>query len=241
MLSDNEYHHRTELLLGENAVETLRRTRVIIFGLGGVGSWCAEALARSGIGHLTLVDADRVAPSNLNRQLMTTTANIGLPKPDALAARLQEVAPNVSLELRFERYTPEGAGLFPLDSFDFAIDAIDSVRDKAALILNALATPNLTLFSSMGAARKIDPFRVRQTEFGKVAGDGLARALRHHFKKLGVFPSRKFTCVWSDEPPLDNLGEQLPEENANGSLAHITGTFGLALAGLVIRELNHHS
>ena len=127
-------------------------------------------------------------------------------------------------------YTPESAGDFRLEECDFAIDAIDSVPDKAHLIRHALAIPSLTLFSSMGAARRLDPLRVRIDEFSKVQGDGLARALRNRFRRENAFPVRKFKCVWSDEPPGGASQEK-------GSLMQVTAAFGLALASLVVKGL----
>ena len=130
---------RTELLLGAEAMDALARTRVIVFGVGGVGGWCAEALARSGVGHLTLVDSDCVAISNVNRQLMATMKTVGQPKTEALCARLLEINPAADVTVRTERYTPETADTFDLAQYDYVIDAIDSVDCKAHLIRHALS------------------------------------------------------------------------------------------------------
>lgn len=224
---DNEgYFQRTELLLGEETMRALSRTRAIVVGTGGVGSWCAEALARTGIGHIALVDSDLVCASNVNRQLMATSATIGEPKVHALARRLREINPAAEISAVEGVYSAGTASTFRLEEYDYVIDAIDSVADKAHLIRNALSIPSITLYSSMGAARRLDPFRVRATEFWKVRGDGLARALRNRFRKSGEFPARKFTCVWSDEPP----------RAAAGTVMHVTATFGLALASLVVSK-----
>ena len=225
---------RTELLLGADALAAFARTRVIVFGVGGVGGWCAEALVRSGIGHLTIVDDDRVAPSNINRQLPATVRTIGQLKTDVLRARFLEINPALSIEARTMRYTPETAAAFDLDTYAFVVDAIDSVACKAHLIQTAAALPSVTLFSSMGAAGRRDPARIRATPFGKVQGDGLARALRQRFKRAGSFPARDFTCVWSDEPAV-NKGLRRPEDGAaNGSFMPVTAAFGLRLAALVL-------
>lgn len=224
---DNEgYFQRTELLLGEETMRALSRTRVLVVGTGGVGSWCAEALVRTGIGHLALVDSDLVCASNVNRQLMATSATIGEPKVKALARRLREINPAADISAVEGVYSADTASTFKLEEYDYVIDAIDSVADKAHLIRNALSIPSVTLFSSMGAARRLDPFRIRATEFWKVQGDGLARALRNRFRKSGEFPARKFTCVWSDEPPRADAG----------TVMHVTAAFGLALASLVVRK-----
>ena len=192
-------------MLGTETLDALAHTKVAVFGLGGVGSWCAESLVRSGIGKLLLVDSDRVCITNVNRQLMATTKTAGQVKVDVLARRLKEINPLVELDVRQQIYSPETAGEFALDEYDYVVDAIDSLREKAALIRHALSIPTVTLFASMGAALKMDPFQIRATEFRKVEGDGLARALRTKFKKTGGMPARKFKCVWSPER-RENLG-----------------------------------
>ncbi len=223
---------RTELLLGEAAMARLAQTRVAIFGLGGVGGWCAEALVRSGVRQLLLVDYDTIAESNINRQIIATTATIGRVKVEAVAQRLREINPEVQVEVRAEAYTEANAATFSLESYDFVIDAIDSVADKATLIRHALAIPSVTLFSSMGAALKLDPLQIKTSTFKKVEGDGLARALRQRFKKTGGMPTRAFTCVWSPEhQSKSNTGKE------NGSYAPVTATFGLALASLVVQRV----
>ena len=226
-MGNEGFFQRTELLLGAEAMRTLADTRIMVVGTGGVGSWCAEALVRTAVGHLTIVDSDRVCASNVNRQLMATSATIGEPKVIALARRLREISPAADIEAIDGVYSADTASTFKLEEFDFVVDAIDSVADKAHLIRHALSIPSVTLFSSMGAARRLDPFRIRATEFWKVQGDGLARALRNRFRKTDEFPARKFTCVWSDEPPCAEAG----------TVMHVTATFGLALASLVVRKI----
>ena len=227
-------------MLGTAALEALARTKVAVFGLGGVGGWCAEALVRSGVGRLMLVDSDKVAESNVNRQVMATTATVGEVKVEVLAKRLREINPLVELDVRARRYTEDTTGEFALGEYDYVVDAIDSLDCKAALIRHALLIPSATLFSSMGAALKIDPFQIRATEFRKVEGDGLARALRTKFKKTGGMPSRKFTCVWSPER-RGNLGAETgdgePGKRVNGTVVHTTAIFGFALAGLVVQDV----
>ena len=146
---------------------------------------------------------------------------------DVLARRLLEINPEAEIEARQARYSAETADDFDIASYAYVVDAIDSVADKAHLIRHALSMPSVTLYSSMGAARRLDPLRIRTSEFRKVQGDGLARALRARFKKEGKFPPRKFTCVWSDEPPRTD----------GGTVMHVTAAFGLALAGLVVRDI----
>jgi tRNA A37 threonylcarbamoyladenosine dehydratase len=211
----------------------LKEVRVIIFGVGGVGSWCAEALIRTGLGHLTMVDSDEVAESNCNRQLMATTRTIGRPKVEVLAERLREINPEADITALTQRYTSETADSFRLGDYDYVVDCIDSLRDKADLICRALENPEGKLFCSMGAALRTDPTRVRVTEFWKVKGDALARALRTHFKKQERFPKRKFKCVYSEEA----AGRNCFEADGNGSLMQVTAAFGVTLASLVVNDL----
>lgn len=227
---------RTERLVGPAGLERLAAARVVLFGVGGVGGWCAESLVRSGIGHLTVVDPDAVCPSNLNRQLVATTSTLGRPKVEALRERLLDIAPDADVRARCERYGAATADAFVLDDFDYVVDAIDSLEDKALLIRRATAS-RARLFSSMGAALKMDPTRIAVTEFWKVKGCPLAAALRRKFKRQGLFPARRFQCVYSDEL-LPNLGESERGEQGlvNGSVAHATAAFGLVLASLVVRD-----
>ncbi len=225
---------RAERLLGDEAMEQIARQRVILFGVGGVGSWCAEALVRSGIRQLTIVDSDRVSITNINRQLMATTTTVGQVKVEAMKERLLTINPSAEITALQKIFSQETAEEFHLDSYDYIIDAIDSLKDKALLILMACRT-KARFFSSMGAALKLDPTRIQVTEFWKVKGDPLARALRNKFKKEKLFPQRKFQCVYSDEL-LENKKPIDPDDRGNGSLVHITAIFGFTLAGLVLQD-----
>ena len=230
MANENDIFGRFELLMGAETVERIGQKRVILFGVGGVGSWCAESLVRSGILHLTIVDSDCVCTSNINRQLMATTKTVGQPKVDVLKERLLSINPSADIKALQMVFNEESASEFELDSYDYIIDAIDSLKDKALLILMATRT-KARLFSSMGAALKMDPTRIKITEFWKVQGDPLARALRKKFKQLGEYPKRKFQCVFSDELIPEGRGE-----TACGTVVHITAIFGFMLASLVIRD-----
>ena len=230
MANEDQIFGRLELLMGAETVERIGQKRVILFGVGGVGSWCAESLVRSGICHLTIVDSDCVCTSNINRQLMATTKTVGQAKVDVLKERLLSINPQAEIAALQKVFNEETAHEFEFDSYDYIIDAIDSLKDKALLILMATQT-KAKLFSSMGAALKLDPTRIKITEFWKVQGDPLARALRKKFKHLGEYPKRKFKCVFS--------GELIPEgrgETACGTVAHITAIFGFMLASLVIQD-----
>lgn len=235
---------RTELLLGADKLNNIRQARVLIFGIGGVGSWCAEALVRSGIMELTIVDSDRICISNCNRQLMATSKTLGQVKVEALRNRLLEINPDANILCLQKIYNAETAESFHMEEYDYIVDAIDSLKDKADLILRATALPkHITFISSMGAALKRDPFLVRKAEFWKVKGDPLARAIRKKFKHLNVYPSRKFECVYSEEKPMQNLGDNKSACDAsdgkhlNGSLCHITATFGNAIAGMILNHI----
>lgn len=233
-LPENESFSRLQLLVGRQQLERLASARVIVFGVGGVGSWCAEALVRSGICHLTIVDSDVVVPSNINRQLMATTATIGQPKVEVLAQRLRLINPEADIRAVANRYNADTADSFCLGDYDYVIDAIDSLADKALLIHSVTLLPETQLFSSMGAARKMDPTAITVSEFNKVHSDPLARALRQTFKRTGMFPARKFMCVWSSEV-LPNA--EPSTERINGTVAHITITFGVMLASMVIKHI----
>ena len=230
VVSDGTFFDRLGLLMGAEAVDAFKGLRVAVFGVGGVGGWCAESLVRSGVGHLMIVDSDRVCASNVNRQVMATSRTVGQMKVEALRERLLEINPDAEISAVARVYSAETAATFDLGSFDYVVDAIDSMRAKAHLINAVTRLERPTLVSSLGAARKTDPFRIRQSEFWKVQGDGLARALRRRFRQLGEFPVKKFTCVWSDELPAP-----LGEGGALGSAVHVTAMFGFALAGLVLR------
>ena len=227
---DGTFFDRLGLLMGAEAVDAFKGLRVAVFGVGGVGGWCAESLVRSGVVHLMIVDSDRVCASNVNRQVMATSRTVGQMKVEALRERLQEINPAAEVIAEARVYSAETADTFDLGSFDYVVDAIDSMRAKAHLINAVTRLERPTLVSSMGAARKTDPFRIRQSEFWKVRGDGLARALRARFRKAGEFPARKFTCVWSDEAPAPTGAD-----GVLGSAVHVTAMFGFALAGLVLR------
>ena len=228
---------RVERLVGAQGLERLARTRVILFGVGGVGGWCAEALVRSGIGHLTIVDPDNVDVSNINRQLPATSSTVGRPKVAVLKERLLDINPSCNVEAIQDRYN---AGTeWGLDGYDIVIDAIDSLKDKAALILEASASP-AAFFSSMGAACKIDPTRVHVAEFFSVRGCPLGSALRKKLRQARTLPAKPFLCVYDDEV-LPNRGpEQDPGPGkavANGTLAPITGIFGFTLASLALQHI----
>ena len=217
---NGEAFSRSAALLGSEAMERLAKARILVVGVGGVGGWCAEALVRTGVAHIAVMDDDVVAASNINRQCPATTETIGHPKVEAMRERLLSVNPEADVTALAVRFT----GAEDISGHDVVVDAIDSVDCKAALILKA-SELGVPIVSSMGAALRIDPTRVRVTRFEKVTGDGLARALRRRFREEGRFP-RRFDCVWSDEPPRRCEGR--------GSLMQVTATFGMSLAARAV-------
>jgi tRNA A37 threonylcarbamoyladenosine dehydratase len=253
---------RTELLLGGEQMQKIADTRVIIFGAGGVGSWCAESLIRSGIDQLTLVDSDRICVTNINRQLMATVKTVGEVKVEALKRRLLEINPSAGIQALQMIYSRETSDSFALDTYDYIIDAIDSLEHKVHLILAATRT-RAVFFSSMGAALKMDPSKIQVAEFWKVQGCPLAAALRRKLKKTER-PAKKFLCVYSEEVlenrginrscgtekclcPKAQTGPGDPElvnhewcsvkARINGTVAHTTAIFGFTLAGLVLQDI----
>lgn len=247
MNTDREIFNRSLLLMGEDGMKRLASLRVIVFGVGGVGSWCAESLVRSGVGHITIVDSDNVCITNINRQAMATTKTVGQVKVEALKGRLLEINPSGNIDARQQIFCEETAGEFDLDSYDYIVDAIDSLKDK--LLLIELACRSKARFiSSMGAALKMDPTKVQVAEFWKVKGCPLARALRQRFNKMKRRPARKFQCVFSEELLQNRAMEgrmvsdgsmTFRKVQTNGSIMHITAIFGLTIAGLIINEVYH--
>ncbi|MDR1499585.1 MAG: tRNA threonylcarbamoyladenosine dehydratase [Tannerellaceae bacterium] len=254
--------HRTERLLGTERMDRVAGVRVIIFGVGGVGGWCAESLVRSGVRRLTIVDSDRICVTNINRQVMATRHTVGEVKVEALKARLLAINPAAEVEALQMIYSRETSGAFGLEDYDYIVDAIDSLRNKADLILAAAAV-RAVFFSSMGAALKMDPTRIRVGGFWSVKGCPLAAALRRKLRKEEEM-CRDFFCVYSDEV-LENMGGMTscgtasclcpkadygPGDPAlvshewcslkariNGTVAHTTAIFGFTLAGLVMQDI----
>ena len=240
----NELFARTELLIGRESMRTVASSRVILFGVGGVGSWCAEGLIRSGIMHLTLVDSDRVATANINRQLPATTLTVGELKVAVMKRRLLEINPEAEITIIPEIYSASSSDSFHLEQYDYIIDAIDSLSHKIHLLVTASGT-GATVFSSMGAALKMDPQQIRVDEFWKVRGCKLAAALRQQMRK-GERLQKRILCVYSEEL-LENRGEEalinadeqgsFRKARTNGTLVHVTAIFGFTLSGLVMEDI----
>lgn len=227
----NDFYSRSEALLSTRGLEALRTKRVILFGVGGVGSWAAECLIRTGLTHLTLVDGDTVQPSNLNRQLPATRDTLGLPKVEALKARLLTLNPEAEIVALQTMVNGEWLEANGLDGYDYLIDAIDSVNDKTDLILYASRVRAMKTYSSMGAALRFDPTAVTTGELMGIKGDALAKAVRARMKRLDRYPHKKIRCVYSTE--------QAQKCETRGSLMQVTAAFGLTLAGLVINDIKN--
>ena len=245
----DDFFSRSEAILGIEAIEELRTKRVILFGVGGVGSWCAEALIRTGLVHLTIVDGDTVQPSNINRQLPATRETLGRPKVEVLRERLLSINPEAEIKAINAMYEPTpflkgGQDLGEaLSEYDYIIDAIDSVAAKTDLIIRATRVRGLKVFSSMGAALRFDPTQVTTGELMSIKGDALAKAVRARMKKIGLKPYKKVKCVYSTEQAVriqntdryaDRIQTELP---IKGSLMQVTAVFGCTLASMVIEDI----
>ncbi len=255
--------NRSARLLGASGMARLDQARVILFGVGGVGSWCAESLVRTGIGSLTLVDSDRVCVTNCNRQLQATCRTVGQVKVSAMRERLLDINPQAEVSALQGVYHADTADGFDLDAYDVVVDAIDSISSKILLLYRA-SQSRAAVFCSLGAALKVDPSRIRTAAFHDVKGCPLGSKLRKQMRRDGMLPLKPIPTVFSDEV-LPNLGlnaacgsdaclcpraTQGPGDPSllnhewcsrkaviNGSLAHITGIFGLMLAGLIVQHL----
>ena len=228
---------RTRRLLGDDAMERLSRSRVAVFGLGGVGGHVAEALARSGIGALDLIDNDAVSLSNLNRQIIATLSTVGLPKTQAAKDRVLSVAPDCRVTTYETFFLPETAGLFDFSAYDFAVDAIDTVAGKIELAerCRESGTP---LIASMGTGNKLDPGKLCIGDLFSTETDPLARVMRRELRLRGF---RRLTVLWSTEEPRSPLPPETPDPNRRSvpaSVAFVPGAAGLFIAAKVIRLLS---
>ena len=225
---NNDIFHRVNLVLGEEFVRRAGDMKVIVLGLGGVGSWCAEGLFRTGFTNMTIVDCDTVNATNINRQMPALSTTIGKKKTEVVKERLLEINGDAQVTVIDKAYTEADHADFHLADYDIIIDAIDSLTNKAAL--------------TMGAASKIDATQISLAEFWKVAGCPLAAAIRKRFKKFKTLPKHKFKCIYSPEIPY-RRDEYLTEEDkssskqVNGSLIHITGIFGFMITNVVVNEV----
>ena len=201
-------YNRTELLVGDDVMTALAKTRVIIFGVGGVGSWCAEGLVRSGITHLTIVDSDRICITNVNRQLMATTRTVGQVKVDTMKDRLLEINPKAEITAIQQIYSAETASQFNLDDYDYVVDAVDSLKDKVQLILNATAS-SAKFYCSLGAALKVNPLKVQNSKASLRINQGFSVTNLRYLKNWYLFYNQCFTNRYQLGNDLDN--NSMPE------------------------------
>ncbi|EOS23220.1 hypothetical protein C806_02725 [Lachnospiraceae bacterium 3-1] len=226
---------RTGLLLGEEGVDRLAQARVAVFGIGGVGGHAVEALARSGVGKLDLIDKDVVSPSNINRQVIATTRTLGQYKTQAMKERILEINPQAEVVVHNCFFLPETAKEFAFQEYDYVVDAVDTVTAKLELVLRAQKA-NVPIISSMGAGNKLDPARFEVADIYETSVCPLARVMRRELKKRGV---KKLKTVYSKEEPIKPQMQIVEESGrvAPGSVAFVPSVAGLILAGEVIKDL----
>ena len=217
---------RTEMMLGEEAVNRLKAAHVAVFGVGGVGGFTTEALARAGVGKISLIDSDRVAVSNINRQIIATRSTVGMYKTEAMKARIADINPECEVTVYNQFYSEETP--VSLDGLDYVADCIDSVRSKLHLITTATES-GVRVISSMGAGNKLDPTRFTVADISKTHTDPLAKVIRTELRKRGV---NHLKVVFSDEPPINPSGERTP-----GSISFVPSVVGLIIAGEIIKDL----
>lgn len=229
---------RSAMLLGESALERLSRARVAVFGLGGVGGYTVEALARGGVGSLDLIDSDSVSLSNLNRQILATHSTLGIPKVEAAKARVLDINPNCRVTVCPVFYTPETAAQFDFTQYNYIVDAIDTVTGKLALVQQAWAS-GTPIISCMGTGNKLDPTAFEVADISKTSVCPLARVMRKELGKRGI---RHLKVVYSREEAMTPQGWEeeaaaLGKRQIPGSLSFVPGVAGLILAGEVIKDL----
>lgn len=245
----SEQFSRTELLIGAEGMKILSRSRVAVFGIGGVGGYVVEALARSGVGAFVLVDSDKVCLSNLNRQIIATQKTIGRYKVDVMKERILEINPEAYVEVRNCFYLPENADEFDFTDYSYVVDAVDTVTAKIEIIMRAQSV-NIPVISCMGAGNKMDPTRFEVADIYQTSMCPLAKVMRHELKKRGV---KKLKVVYSTEPPANLSVTSGTEDQDNnkactqgakpagkkipGSVAFVPSAAGLILAGEVVKDL----
>ena len=236
-----DQYSRTRLLLGEDGLDKLRNARVALFGLGGVGGYAAEALARSGVGHLDLIDDDTINLTNLNRQVLALHSTIGMSKVEAAKRRIADIDPTIEVRTYQTFYLPETAAQFDFSQYDYVLDAIDTVTGKLALIAQAKAA-NVPVISCMGTGNKLDATDFRVADISKTSGCALARIMRKECAKRGI---KGVKVVYSPELPLEARSDEEMEPQREGSsrrslpgsTAFVPGVAGLIMAGEVVRDL----
>ncbi len=230
-----EQFSRTQLLIGEEGIKKLQQSHIALFGIGGVGGYVAEALVRSGIGAIDLVDNDDVCTSNLNRQIIATYSTIGMSKVDAAEKRLKDINPEVKIKKVKTFYTPETAHLFDFSKYDYVVDAIDTVVGKLSLIEESKKS-GIPIISSMGAGNKLNPTAFEVADISKTSVCPLARVIRQELKKRKI---SKVKVVYSKEPPIKPLqsNEESVKHQIPGSTAFVPPVVGLIIASEIVKDL----
>jgi len=237
VLGHEQSFSRTALLIGDNGLARLADSRVLVAGVGGVGSYAVEALVRAGVGSLTLVDSDTIHPSNSNRQLHALTTTVGQPKVEVMAERLLQINPGLQVATQQELITPDNVPVLLEPGFDLVLDAIDTLDAKLALLQNCVER-QIPVISSMGAAGKLDPTRIQIADIADSQGCRLARKLRKELRRGGI--SSGVTVIYSDEPcRFERLGEPETEGERRplGTISYLPATFGLFMASAAIKRL----
>lgn len=229
---ENQFE-RTELLLGKEKMEKLFSKRVAVFGVGGVGGYAVETLARTGIGQIDVIDNDVVSLSNINRQIIATHKTLGMAKVDVVKQRISDISPNTVVNTYKEFYMPENSHLFDFTKYDYIIDAIDTVTAKIELVLNAQRT-NTPIISSMGTGNKLKPTMFEVSDIFKTSVCPLAKVMRYELKKRGV---KKLKVVYSKEYPVKVIKDQSAKKAVPGSIAFSPSVAGLIIASEVISDL----
>lgn len=228
----DERFTRTSLIIGEDSIDKLSQSRVAVFGIGGVGGFVCEALARSGVEKLTLIDGDKVAKSNINRQIIALQSTIGKYKAEVMKNRILDINPNADVNCINDYFSVEAADVIDFNQFNYIVDAVDDVKAKVALakISDKNSVP---LISAMGAGNKTDPTKFEVSDIFKTSVCPLARIMRHELKKAGI---KKLKVVYSKEVPK-NPPHRIEGEKTVGSLAFVPSVMGLIIAGEVIKDL----
>lgn len=238
---------RTQLLLGEAAMEKLNNSKVAVFGVGGVGGYVCEALVRSGVGHFDLIDSDKVSLTNINRQIIATSKTVGQLKVDVMKERMLEINPDVDVTVHDCFFLPENSDEFPFAEYDYVVDAVDTITAKIELVMKCQSM-NVPIISSMGAGNKLDASAFRVADIYKTKMCPLAKVMRYELKKRGV---KNLKVVYSEEMPIkpqvdaaseyksesESIGEHTKKRDIPGSVAFVPSVAGLIIAGEVVKDL----
>lgn len=221
------WYDRTEILIGKENIEKLNNSKVAVFGVGGVGSYVVEALVRAGVGEITIIDADNVDETNINRQLLATVDVVGKPKVDVLEKRILSINPEIKIHKIYDFYSPDNREKFFTYKYDYVVDAIDSISSKIDLIKYCYDN-NIKIISSMGTANKLEPLKLKVADIKKTAVCPLAKIIRKKAKELGI---EKLKVVYSEELPIKN------DSSVLGSISFVPSVAGLIIASEVVRDI----